>query len=237
MMKKPVLFLLPVVIILLHFGLRIMNSDVQAAYVDEGFHITRAMRVWDFAENPGRFAHGKVLLYFWLGLFEGSNTSTTILPVARMAMAIFSVITASTLFLLARRFAGYWAGILVLLLYAFNPLVVFYERMAMADPLASGLLALTIWRSLVFVEAPHPATGCLTRGITWPDHAGKINDGAGCRGTCVTGLALSSLATKRPFAANLDIDENLPAAAGTGGRDCPANVGALTAPGAGRTWQ
>ena len=46
------------------------TSTCKNPYVDEGFHIKRAGLVWNFDVNPGRFAHGKVLLYFWLGLFE-----------------------------------------------------------------------------------------------------------------------------------------------------------------------
>ncbi|MGB1286646.1 MAG: glycosyltransferase family 39 protein [Aggregatilineales bacterium] len=148
-------YIIPVILILmLHLALRIHNSDVQPPYVDEGFHITRAVRVWDFAENPGRFSHGKVLLYFWMGLFEGNNTSLTILPVARMSVALFSMITVSMLYLFGRKFAGHSAGLLAMLLYTLSPLAIFYERMAMADPLASGLLALALWRCMIFVKRP-----------------------------------------------------------------------------------
>ena len=57
-------------LLLLHFYLRTHHILNLPAYIDEGFHVKRASWVWDFKTNPGHFAHGKVLLYFWLGLFE-----------------------------------------------------------------------------------------------------------------------------------------------------------------------
>ena len=78
----------PVIILLLVlFFIRTHHIDVQNPYVDEGFHIKRAGLVWNFDVNPGRFAHGKVLLYFWLGLFE--TGPETALPASRLGMGIY----------------------------------------------------------------------------------------------------------------------------------------------------
>lgn len=145
---------LVVLVLVCHFLIRTHNIDVQQPYVDEGFHLSRAVRVWDFAENPGRFAHGKVLVYFWMGLFEADNTIQTMLPVGRLSLAIFSVITGAALYLVGRLLASHLAGVLAAAIYACLPLAFFYERMAMADPLACGLVTLSVWRSWVFARQP-----------------------------------------------------------------------------------
>ena len=91
----------PVILLLLvHFFIRHHHPTWQYAYVDEGFHARRAAVVWDFEQNPGRFAHGKVLLYFWMGLFEGDSTHN--LHLLRTSIAIFSLITAATLYRIGR---------------------------------------------------------------------------------------------------------------------------------------
>ncbi|MCU0515184.1 MAG: glycosyltransferase family 39 protein [Anaerolineae bacterium] len=161
-MKPRLAALLPVVLLLLGlFALRSQHIDVQPPYVDEGFHLRRAMRVWDFAENPGRFAHGKVLVYFWMGLFEADNTPRTMLPVGRLSIALVAVITGAALYLLGRLLAGPLTGIVALALYALLPPALFFERMAMADPLAAGLLSLAAWRCYVYVKRPTLWQGAL----------------------------------------------------------------------------
>ncbi len=143
-----------VIVLLCHFMIRTHEIDVQQPYVDEGFHLARAVRVWDFAENPGRFAHGKVLVYFWMGLFEADNTIQTMLPVGRLSLALFSVITGATLYLIGRLFASHLTGVLAAAIYACLPLAFFYERMALADALASGFICLSVWRSWIFARRP-----------------------------------------------------------------------------------
>lgn len=141
-----------IVLLLVLFFIRTHHIDVQNPYVDEGFHIKRAGLVWDFDVNPGRFAHGKVLLYFWLGLFE--TGPETALPASRLGMGIYALITGSTIYLLGRLLYRHAAGLLALALYTVLPLALFYERMAMADPLAAGLAALIAWRGLAFACRP-----------------------------------------------------------------------------------
>jgi 4-amino-4-deoxy-L-arabinose transferase-like glycosyltransferase len=109
--------------------------------------------VYDFEKNPAREAHGKLLLYFWLGLFDGDNALAS-LAAGRLSMAIFAVITGAGVYQLGRIFANRRAGLIALLVYALMPLAVFYERMALADPLASGLMVLVVWCSYVFAKHP-----------------------------------------------------------------------------------
>lgn len=144
---------LPLLLLLLfHIAIRAHNITRQVPHVDEGFHVSRAIQVWDFAQNPGRFMHGKLLIYYWLGLFD--LQPVTSLYVARTAMALFSLITPATLYLLGKRFNNPATGLLAMLLYALMPYAVFFERLAMVDPFANTFATLVAWRSIVFAKRP-----------------------------------------------------------------------------------
>jgi 4-amino-4-deoxy-L-arabinose transferase-like glycosyltransferase len=139
-------------LLLLQFLVRTFNITLQDPYIDEGFHVVRAAHIWDFAQHPGRFSHGKVLVYFWMGAFR--LTPETALHVARTSIALFSLLTGAALYAVARRLYGHTTGVVALALYVILPLAYFYERMAMADPLAAGFSALVAWRSLIFARRP-----------------------------------------------------------------------------------
>lgn len=145
--------LAPIVLLLvLHFGLRVHNNTAQYAYIDEGFHAINSAKVWDFRENPGRFAYSRVLLYFWLGIFETEPIHA--LSVSRAAIALFSVLTGAAVYGVGRQMRDHATGLLALGLYAVLPLAVFHERMAMADPFAAAFGAVMAWRSLIFARRP-----------------------------------------------------------------------------------
>jgi len=141
-----------VVLLIVQFALRSYNITVQGAFVDEGRHNERAVEVWQFTENPGQISQGKLLLYYWLGLFEGDRLTS--LLVSRTAIALFSLITGAVVYRLARQFGNYQTGILALLVYCFFPLALFHERLAFADPFAGGITCLVAWRSIVFGKRP-----------------------------------------------------------------------------------
>lgn len=141
---------LVVILLLLQTFLRTTHIVSLEGFIDEGFHARRADIVWDFDQNPGRFAHGKVLLYFWLGLFESSPTHN--LVTYRFAMAIFSLITGGAIYAIGKRLGTPFTGLMALALYGLLPFAVFFDRMALADPLAAGLVTLVAWRSLVFAD-------------------------------------------------------------------------------------
>lgn len=148
-----------VLLLLLHFGLRAHHLTLQDPYVDEGFHAARAAIVWDFDQHPARFGHGKLLLYFWLGIFEAHGL--TFLYTIRTSIALFSLISAAAVYGAGRLLRDHRTGVLALGLYAVLPLAVFFERMAMADPFAAGFVGLAAWRSLVFARRPSWREGLL----------------------------------------------------------------------------
>ncbi|HEX3052787.1 MAG TPA: glycosyltransferase family 39 protein [Aggregatilineaceae bacterium] len=150
---------LVVALLLLQFLIRVYHTDIQEPYIDEGFHIVRGSFAWDFDQNPGRFSHGKVLLYYWLGLFESEPTNY--LHTARNGMALWALISGAAIYAVGRKLFGSPAGLVSLGLYAVLPLAFFYERMGMADPFASGFACLVAWRSLIFAKRPTWRQGIL----------------------------------------------------------------------------
>ena len=108
--------------------------------------------VWSFDEHPGRFANGKLLLYYWLGLFELPPISA--LWIARTAIALASLLTGAAVYAIARVAGGAGAGALALAAYAVLPLAFFFERMALADPFAAMFAALAVWQSVRFAQRP-----------------------------------------------------------------------------------
>lgn len=152
--------LIVIALLLVHFAIRAHHPTLQNPYVDEGFHIARALKIYDFEVNPARFAHGKLLLYFWLGLFD-TNDPATMLPVSRLAIAISSVVAASGVYLLGRLWGNARAGLIALAIYSMMPHGVFYERMAMADPFAASWMVLAIWRMWVFARRPSLLQGAI----------------------------------------------------------------------------
>ena len=135
--KSPLTIWLPVVaLLLIHLLIRSHHITALEPYVDEGSHLVRGAAVWHFETHPARLAHGKLLTYFWLGLFEGPPS--TALVVGRLSIALFSTLTAATIYLLGRWWQNHRTGLLALMIYACWPLAFFFERMALADPFAAG---------------------------------------------------------------------------------------------------
>lgn len=139
-------------LLLLQLFIRIHNAEVQDVFIDEGYHVTRGAIIWDFDQHPGRFANGKLLLYYWLGIFETDPLIS--LPISRIVIGLFSLVNGAALYLLGRYLHSYLAGILALGIYAVLPFAFFFERMVLADPFASVFVSLTVWRSLVFIRRP-----------------------------------------------------------------------------------
>lgn len=140
-------------LLLVGFFLRSYNIDSMEAFLDEGFHAYRADYLWQLQENPGQNSDGKFLLYYYLGLFVQQHA--TALWITRIAVAVFSLITAACIYLIGRMLLDHRAGVLSLILYTLLPLASFYERMALADPFAAAFAGLLVWRSLIFARRPN----------------------------------------------------------------------------------
>lgn len=143
---------LAVTLLLLMAAIRLHNLTAQDPFIDEGAHIQRARVVWSFDEHPGRFANGKLLLYYWLGIFELPPIDA--LWIARAAMALSALLTGAAVHAIARMAGGVAAGSIALGVYALLPLAFFFERMALADPFAAMFTALAVWQSVRFARRP-----------------------------------------------------------------------------------
>ena len=147
-----------VVLLAAQFLLRTYQPLKQPAFVDENYHVRRGEIAYDFDRNPVEFSNGKLLFYYWLGLFAPHGDSA--LAVGRLAVALFSLITSAAIMALARALFGRAAMVPALALYALAPYAVFFERMALADPFAGGLAALTAWQSVRLARAESPSRAC-----------------------------------------------------------------------------
>jgi hypothetical protein len=144
---------LPIIaLVLLHFMLRASNINGHYAYMDEGFHAHWAKVIWQFDRHPANFADGKLLLYYWIGLFQGEGLAY--LFGIRISIAILSCLTAVSVYKVAQSLFNAQVGLLAIALYAIFPLAQFYERFAFADPIASMFAVLVVWRSIAFAQNP-----------------------------------------------------------------------------------
>ena len=132
------------------YFIRAHNILALPVFVDESLHILRAQVVFDFSDGVASFLPGKLLLYYYLGLFAPENQNG--LWVSRAAVALFAPLSAALSYAIVYAFTrSFRAGIITIWLYATSPLMIFFERMAMADT-----FALTFALGLVLLMARHP---------------------------------------------------------------------------------
>ncbi|KAB2866277.1 MAG: hypothetical protein F9K46_02645, partial [Anaerolineae bacterium] len=103
-----------------------------AVFVDESLHILRAQMVFDFNDATASILPGKLLLYYYLGLFVPQNVGGAWL--SREAIALLALLGAALTFALARQLFHRWSiSLLAVILYALSPFMLFFERMALSD--------------------------------------------------------------------------------------------------------
>lgn len=144
--------LLVALVLLGGFALRAYNIGAVPVFVDEYNHIRRAQVAYDFDYNPMQTSHGKLLFYYWIGLFDPEGPGT--LAVSRWANALISLLTGAAAGATARRLFGPRAVLPAVAFYALVPFAVFFDRTALADPLAGALASLAAWASIVLVQRP-----------------------------------------------------------------------------------
>lgn len=121
-------------------------------FIDELHHIDRARRVWEFSDLQTSTTPGKILLYYWISLFDLPPH----LPgwLARTAVAIIVMLGAAGTFALAKTLFSRAAGYLAMLLLIFFPFMLFHERMVLTDPVAASFVVLLAWWSVVSIRRP-----------------------------------------------------------------------------------
>lgn len=157
-----------VALLLAGFALRARHITALPLYQDETYHLRRAQAVYRFDANPVAYAHGKLLLYYWIGLFRPAYTEAG-LATARLGVALAGLLAAAGSAALARALfggrSGEWAGALAVGLLAFAPYALFYDRLALSDTLAAALSALAGWWTVVTVRRPTPWRGIALGGL------------------------------------------------------------------------
>jgi hypothetical protein len=146
--------LMPIVGLLFTFFLvRVHEIEGQLPYfVDELRHISRARIVYQFTDLQASTTPGKFLLYYWLGLFDIPLNQPGWL--GRTPVALFSMLGAAGTVALARTLFSKRVALLSLLLLIFLPFMLFYERLALSDPLGASLTVIVAWWSLAYVRRP-----------------------------------------------------------------------------------
>ena len=154
---KPLLKLLALIFsLLVVFAIRAHNILALPVFVDESLHILRAQVVFDFSDAVASFLPGKLLTYYYFGLFNPQNHNG--LWITREAIAILAPLSAALCYAIVHSLTrSFRAGILVIWLYALTPFMLFFERMAFADPFAGVFVLALVWCSIQFARHPKPA--------------------------------------------------------------------------------
>lgn len=152
--------LLIVSLLMLVFFLRSYESLAMPAYADESHHIRRAEVAWEFTVDPVASTQpGKLMLYYYLGLFEVERTDY--LQISRIAVALFTILGGAATYAIGKHLCDARIGMMALLLYATQPYLLFFDRIALADPLALSTFLVAIWAILIWSQNPRPRTALI----------------------------------------------------------------------------
>jgi len=152
-----------VLLLLVAFFVRAHQINALPPFNDESHHIRRAEMVWSFQDADLSFTVGKLLTYYWLGIFHPERLDAV--HVARSATALFALLGLAAAYALGRWMFGAWAGLLAVYMLTFAPFMVFFDRMALADPLTTALGMLTVWAGVLLVRRPSEWEWGLLAGI------------------------------------------------------------------------
>ncbi|NLX08979.1 MAG: hypothetical protein GXY36_04940 [Chloroflexi bacterium] len=153
--------ILVALLLLLQFGLRARAITALPAFVDEHSHITRARVAYAFDYNPTLTSHGKLLLYYWIGLFDPRADGDVGLMLSRLSIALFSLLSGAAAAAIARDLFGRGAMLPALAFYVLLPFALFFDRMALADSFAGALAALAVWSSVRLARRPTVGRGAV----------------------------------------------------------------------------
>lgn len=129
-------------LLVLQFLIRAHNPTHQPFFWDENRHMVRAADILEGA-HPALNSNGKFLLYIYLAPFHPAREVA--LHVSRTAVALFSLIGTAAMVTVARRLFNVQVALVAAGFYVVVPFALYYERMALADPMAGALMALTTY--------------------------------------------------------------------------------------------
>jgi hypothetical protein len=122
---------------------RLHNLTALPLFVDESFHIETAQRALE-GQVLGSAAHGR-FFRVWFNAFVGVDA-----PVAawttRAGTVVVGLLGAAAFYALVRAFtSSHRAGMVGLTLWIVAPYLLFYDRMALADPVLIAFSAAAVW--------------------------------------------------------------------------------------------
>lgn len=142
-----------VALLLVGIAIRAHNIKSLPPFNDESHHIRRAEDIYTFTNRDLNLTLGKLLSYYWLGLFGAQRLDAIF--IGRTATALFSLLGLAATFTTARLMFGRAAAFIALLLAVFSPFMIFFDRLALADPLMASIGMLLVGASFKLVRGNH----------------------------------------------------------------------------------
>ena len=148
--KKPRTCLPDLALLLLYLGVRIRRLLLFPVFIDEAFHLRWARDVWSL--HPlGGVPDGKALGPWVIALLYPFENG---LWLARLSAILVGMVGLAALLSLGRRWLGARVSWAAGLLYVLLPYTFFFERLALADPLAASLGIIAAWLIALAARSP-----------------------------------------------------------------------------------
>jgi 4-amino-4-deoxy-L-arabinose transferase-like glycosyltransferase len=131
-----------VALLLLYAFTRLHRLLAMPLFVDESFHIETAQRALK-GQVLASASHGR-FMRVWLNAFLGPDPPAAGW-MARAGTVLVGLVGVAAFYALARAVISPRAGVIAAVLWIACPYLLFFERMALADPLLGALSAVAVW--------------------------------------------------------------------------------------------
>jgi hypothetical protein len=150
-----------VLLLLVYAFTRLHHLTALPLFVDEGFHLDAAERVFD-----GEFIGPGMgyLLHVWVNAYLGPEPPTAVWA-TRAGTVLAGLLGLAGIYALGRQFVSFRAGIIAMLLWIAAPPLLFFERMALADPLLTPLSVLAVWVAWLMVRSQRVLFAVILSGM------------------------------------------------------------------------
>lgn len=139
-----------VLFLLVGFAARAHKIEALPPFNDESHHIRRAERIYTFEDRDLNLTLGKLLSYYWIGAFQPERPQAIF--IGRTTSGLFALLGLAATYGVGRLLFNRRAGLLALVLAVFSPFMVFFDRLALTDPLTAALGMMVVWASVIAVR-------------------------------------------------------------------------------------
>jgi mannosyltransferase len=156
--------ILPVLVLLTAFALRVYHLGHQAIWGDEAFSIAIGKLPLAQVIAGGTDTHPPLfhsLLHFWMPLAGDNPLSVRFLSV------IPGMLMVAAIYALGRRLIGRWPALLATSLAAISSFAIYYSQETRMYAWAAALTALSVYAFLRLVDAALPDTSAAKNNLTW----------------------------------------------------------------------